>query len=101
MGIFGHNVCIGMESLGCLFSVKLSALDDRAKSDFVSYIIGKNKIWQTDTSGIKHSIKACVSSFSSIQVFVIGNSEVDSVLSCQYFLTMTLHRREHSNGENF
>ena len=34
-------------------------------------------------------------------MFVIGNLEVDSVLSGQYFLTMTLHRKEHSNGENF
>ena len=33
-------------------------------------------------------------------MFVIVNSEVDSVLSGQYFLTMTLHRKEHSNGEN-
>ena len=38
--------------------------------------------------------------FQKIQVLIIGNSEVDSVLSGQYFLTMTLHRKEHSNGEN-
>ena len=33
-------------------------------------------------------------------MFSIGNSKVDSVLSGQYFLTMTLYRKEHSNGEN-
>ena len=44
VGIFDHNVCIEMESLGYLFSVTLSALDDRDKPDFVRCIIaGKNK----------------------------------------------------------
>ena len=43
VGIFDHNVCIEMESLEYLFSVTLSALDDRDKPDFVRCIIDKNK----------------------------------------------------------
>ena len=43
VGIFDHNVCIEMESLGYLFSVTLSALDNRGKLDFVRCIIGENK----------------------------------------------------------
>ena len=43
VGIFDHNVCIEIESLVYLFSVTLSALDDRDKPDFVRCIIGKNK----------------------------------------------------------
>ena len=44
VGIFDHNVCIEMESLGYLFIFKLSALGDKDKSDFVLYIIGEHKI---------------------------------------------------------
>ena len=39
--------------------------------------------------------------FLPIQVFVIGNSEVESVLSGQHFLKMTLHRKEQSMVKTF